>query len=70
VQVIEESLTAAPPEVKVTTGVLMDSLAVIVNVITSLAFAKVLVLLEDEILTALKVGAVVSTADTIAISSI
>jgi hypothetical protein len=48
----------------------MDSLAVIVNVTTSLAFAKVLVLLEDEILTALKVGAVVSTADTIAISSI
>jgi hypothetical protein len=56
--------------VKVTTGVFIDSLAVIVKVITSLTFARVLVLLDDEILTALKVGAVVSTAGTIAISSI
>ena len=58
--VIEPSLIASPPLVKVTVGVEIVSLAVSVSVITSLTLAKVLVLLFDAIATLERVGIVSS----------
>ena len=63
------SLTAAPPDLKVTTGVLIISLAVIVKVTTLPTPATVLLALLEAILTALTVGAVVSFTGTTAILS-
>ena len=54
------SVIAAPPDWKVTTGVLIASLAVNVRVNTSSALAKVVVELLEAMLTELSVGAVVS----------
>ena len=58
--VIDVSVTAALPDSKVTTGVLIVSLAVKVSVTTSATFASVVVELLDAIATLLKVGTVLS----------
>ena len=58
--VIDVSVTAALPDSKVTTGVLIVSLAVKVSVTTSATFASVVVELLDAIATLLKVGTVSS----------
>ena len=56
----EISVTAAPPDLKVTTGVSMASEAVKVRVISSPGLANVLVVLLEAILMPLSTGAVVS----------
>ena len=62
-------MIASPPDVKVTVGILIDSLAVNVKEIVSPAFAFVVVELSEAMATLDRVGAVVSTAGKIAISS-
>ena len=54
------SVIAAPPDLKVTTGVLIASLAVSVRVTTSPSFATDVMALFVTMLTELSVGAVVS----------
>ena len=56
----EVSVIAAPPDWKVTTGSVIVSGEVTVRVTTSSALAKVVVELLEAMLTALKVGAMVS----------
>jgi hypothetical protein len=68
--VIEVSLIGSPPEVKVTTGILIGSLAVIERVTTSPTLASVSVELLEEILTLDSEGAVTSSTGTITILSI
>ena len=63
------SVIAAPPDVKVTTGVDIVSEAVNVRVISSLAIASVVVELLEAMLTELSVGAVVSAAVNVALEA-
>ena len=60
VYVTEVSVIAAPPDLNVTTGVPIVSLAVSVRVITSPSFATVVMALFETMLTLLSVGVVVS----------
>ena len=57
---IDVSVIAAPPHVKVTTGVTIVSFAVNVSVMSSFAFARVVVALFDAMLTPDNVGIVSS----------
>ena len=65
----ELSVTAAPPDLKVATGVSIASEAVKVMVTSSPGLASVLVVLSEAMLTLLSVGAVVSGNDVLKLAA-